>query len=219
MCHGWRRLSPVVKKMKPFILLAAAVLLAAQPQVAGLTEALTDRDIADALNLGGTSEDTRARFHAPYIVAIEDATVERVEVITEFRRFVLAAEEHRQQGNWMLARGGFDQKGRTLKDLLRPFSGQVSVRVRLRFHPHNSYVTLPAFDIMLGEPTLVARQALRTPHVVPASGDGKSRDFISGATVETTFDALAIQDRALPVRIVTEGKELVRAMVDFSTLR
>ncbi len=205
--------------MERFAVLVAAVLLAAQPQVAGLTEVLTDRDIADALNLGGATEDTRARFHAPYIVAIEDATVERVEVITEFRRFVLAAEEHRQQGNWMLARGGYDQKGRTLKDLLQPFSGQVSVRVRLRFHPHNSYVTLPAFDIMLGEPTLVPRQALRTPHIVPASGDGKSRDFISGATIETTFDALSIQDRALPVRIVTEGRELARAIVDFSALQ
>ena len=89
----------------------------------------------------------------------------------------------------MIGRGGFDQKGLTLKDRLRPFVGQVSILARLRFHPHNSYVTLPAFDILLGEPTLVAEQAIRTPHIIPASGDGKPRDFISGATIEMSFDA------------------------------
>ena len=40
----------------------------------------------------------------------------------------------------MMGRGGYDPKGRTLKDLLRPLAGQVSIRARLRFHPHNTYV-------------------------------------------------------------------------------
>jgi len=197
----------------------AAALLLVQPPVAALTEELTDRDIASALNVANTSETTRKLFHAPYIVAIKDATVEQLEVITEYRRYALAAEEQSELGNWMMARGGFDQKGRTLKELLQPFAGQVSIRARLRFHPHNSYVTLPPFDIMLGEPTLVARQAMRTPHVTPASGDGKSRDFIHGATIETTFDAVEIGDRVMAVRIVSEGKEVVRAMVDFSRVQ
>jgi hypothetical protein len=77
-------------------------------------------------------------------------------------------------------------------------------------------VTLPPFDVLLGEPTLVARQSIRTPQVIPASGDGNPRDFIAGATIEITFDALEIADRALPVRIVSEGKELARAVVDFA---
>ena len=82
--------------------------------------------------------------------------IEHLDVITEFRRFVLAAEDQLKAGNWMMARGGYDPKGRTLKDLLRPRSGQVSIRARLRFHPQNNYTSLPAFDILLGEPTLLA---------------------------------------------------------------
>lgn len=195
------------------------MLLVLQPPMAALTAELTDRDIANALNLAGTAEVTRTRFHAPYIIPFSSAIVERLDVITEFRRFVLAAEEQLQLGNWMFARGGFDQKGRTLKDVLRPLAGQASIRARLRFHPHNSYVALPPFDIALGEPTLVATQAVRTPHVVPASGDGKTRDFISGATIETMFDARSIGDRALPVRVLSEGKEIARATVDFSRLQ
>ncbi len=193
-----------------------AALVAAEPPVAAVIEQPTDRDMANALNLATSSESIRAHFHAPYVVPFKDATVEQFDVITEFRRLVLAAEEQLQAGNWMLGRGGFDQKGRTLRDLLKPFAGQVSIRVRLRFHPHNSYVTLPAFDILLGEPTLVAEQTTRTPHVLPASGDGKPRDFIYGATIETSFDARAINDRTLPVRIVSEGKELARTTIDFS---
>ena len=215
MCHGWRRLSPVVRTACLGGLVVAA-LVAAVPPLGAVIEQPTDRDFANALNLANSSESIRAHFHAPYVVPLKDATVEQFDVITEFRRLVIAAEEQLQAGNWMLGRGGFDQKGRTLKDLLKPFAGQVSIRVRLRFHPHNSYVTLPAFDILLGEPTLVAEQTTRTPLIVPASGDGNLRDFIYGATIETSFDARSINDRILPVRIVSEGKELARTTVDFS---
>ncbi len=198
---------------------ALAALLALQPPMAALTVELTDRDIANAINLANTAEVTRTQFHAPYIIPFSDATIERLEVITEFRRFVLSAEEQLQLGNWMFGRGGFDQKGRTLKDVLRPLAGQASIRARLRFHPHNSYVALPAFDIALGEPTLVATQAIRTPQIIPSSGDGKTRDFLAGATIETMFDARSIGDRTLPVSVLSEGKELARVMVDFARLQ
>lgn len=201
--------------------IAGVVLVAlglAAPPVGAVIEQPTDSDFAKALNLAGSGESIRAQFHTPYIVPFKDATVEQLEIITELRRLVLAAEEQLQAGNWMLGRGGFDQKGRTLRDLLKPLSGQVSIRARLRFHPHNSYVVLPPFDILVGEPTLVAEQTMRTAHVTPASGDGKTRDFIYGATIETSFEARSINDRALPVRLVSEGKELARAVVDFSRI-
>ena len=62
-------------------------------RIAALTEVLTERDIAYALTIANGSEPTRALFHAPYSVAIDDPAIEHLEVITEFRRFVLAAEE------------------------------------------------------------------------------------------------------------------------------
>ena len=128
-----------------------------------VTDVLSDRDIAAALSIANGSEATRALFHARYRIAVDDPVIEHLEIISEFRRFVLAAEDQLKAGNWMMARGGFDPKGRTLKDLLRPLEGQLSIRVRLRFHPQNNYVALPAFDILLGEPTLLALNAVRVP--------------------------------------------------------
>lgn len=194
----------------------AVALLLAQAPLTALIEALTDRDIAYALNIANGSEASRALFHAAYTIAIDDPTVEHLEAITEFRRFVLSAEEQSKEGNWMMARGGFDAKGRTLKDLLRAVGGQVSIRARLRFHPQNNYVTLPAFDILLGEPTLLAINAIRTPHVAPATGEPGARDVITGATIEVFYNAPTIGDRMLPVRLRFEGKELARANVDFA---
>ena len=191
-----------------------AVLLGTAASVAGVTEVLSDRDIAHAYNLANGSEATRTLFHAAYRIPADDATIEQFEVVTEFRRFVLAAEEHLKSGNWMMARGGFDAKGRSLKDHLRPLAGQVSIRARLRFHPLNNYTTPPPMDILLGEPTLLAINAIRTPHVT--TGEPGTRDVITGATIETFFNAPTIADRVLPVRVVFEGKELARASMDFS---
>jgi hypothetical protein len=201
----------------------AIFLVAVHAPIHALIEQPTDIDIANALGIARGSEIVRTRFHASYIIPVKDPLVESLEVITEFRRYVLAAEEQTQAGNWMMARGGFDQKGRTLTDLLKPLAGQVSIRTKLRFHPLNSYVAVPPLDILLGEPTLVAQQTLRTPLVTPAAGDNKkremkTRDFIYGATIETTFDAREIADRVLAVRLVFEGEEILRGSVDFSRL-
>jgi hypothetical protein len=197
----------------PFV--AAALLLMPAP-VSAVTEVLSDREIAHALSIANGSDATRALFHAHYLIAVDDPLIEHLEIITEFRRFVLAAEDELKSGNWTMARGGYDSKGRTLKDLLAPLVGQVSIRARLRFHPHNSYVTLPAFDILLGAPTLLPINAVRTPHITRANGEPGTRDVIDGATVEVFYNAPTIADRTLPVRLVFEGKELARVSVDFS---
>lgn len=189
-------------------------LLLAYAPLAAVTEVLTDRDIAHALNIANGSEATRTIFHAPYSIPVHDPAIEQFEVVTEFRRFVLAAEEQLNAGNWVMGRGGFDAKGRTLKDVLRPFGGQVSIRARLRFHPLNNYSTPPPMDILVGEPTLLAIDAVRTPHVT--TGEPGTRDVINGATIETFYNAPTIADRVLPVRLLFEGKELARASVDFS---
>ena len=211
MCHGWRRLTTV--RVKLTVVLAA--LLFVRVPVAGLTEVLTDRDIAQALNIANGSEASRGLFHAPYRVAVDDPLVEHLEIITEFRRFVLAAEDQVKNGNWMMARGGYDTKGRTLKDLLRAHTGRVSIRAQLRFHPHNNYATLPPFDILLGNPTLLALDAIRTPHITLA-GEPGTRDTLYAATIETFYNAPTVADRVLPVRLMFEEKEIALLSVDFS---
>lgn len=200
------------------LIVAAALLLVPAP-IAGVTEVMTDEDIMRAFAVANGSEPARAAFHAAYIVNVADPVIEHLEVITEFRRFVLSAEDQLKAGNWMMARGGFDPKGRTLKDVLRPLSGQVSIRARLRFHPQNNYVALPAFDILLGDPTLLPINAVRTPDLKPATGEPGTRDVINGATIEIFYNAPTVDDRVLPVRILSAGKEQTRVSVDFARIQ
>jgi len=202
--------------MARWLPIVAATLLAAQAPVAAVIEQLTERDIANALNIANGSEASRTLFHAPYIIAINDPTIEHLEAVTEFRRFVLSAEDQLKTGNWMMARGGYDTKGRSVRDLLRPLSGQVSLRARLRFHPQNSYTLLPAFDILLGEPTLLAINAVRIADTTPSTGEPGTRDVINGATIEVFYNAPTINDRVLPMRLFFEGREQARIDIDFS---
>jgi hypothetical protein len=200
------------------LIVAAALWLVPAP-IAGVTAVMTEEDITRAFAVANGSDAARAAFHAAYIVTVADPLIEHLEVITEFRRFVLSAEDQLNAGNWMMARGGFDPKGRTLKDILRPLSGQVSIRARLRFHPQNNYGTLPAFDILIGDPTLLPINATRTPHLTPATGEPGTRDVLNGATIEIFYNAPTVDDRVLPVRIVLEGKEQTRVNVDFSRIQ
>ena len=198
--------------------LTAAALVFVPAALAAVTDSLSERDVAQALSIANGSEASRALFHAPYRVVADDPIIEQLEIISEFRRFVLAAEDQLKAGNWMMARGGFDAKGRTLRDLLRPLEGQLSVRARLRFHPQNNYVTVPAFDILLGEPTLLAINAVRIPHTTRSTGEPGTRDVINGATIEVFYNAPTIADRVLPVRLFFEGRERARISVDFARL-
>jgi len=199
-------------------LLALVGLVLARPPVLTLTEALTDADISRALAIASGGEAARVRFHAPYIIELSGPSVEQIEVVTEFRRFVLAAEEQVALGNWMAARGGYDQKGRTLKDILRPTTGQVLVKARIRFHPLNSYVDVPPLDIRVGEPSLLPLSVVRSAnYALPAKEVGRPSP-VTGAVIEAAFNAPSVGDRAWPVRVFSENEDLGGLNVDFSRL-
>jgi hypothetical protein len=201
--------------IKTMASVAVAGWLVAQSQVAAIDADFSEADLRRAVTIAVGSDGNRERFHAAYNVPVTDSTVEQVEVITEFRRFVLASEEQLALGNWMLARGGFDSSGQTLKNLLERWRGQVALRTRVRFHPQHAYTAIPAIDILVGEPSFLAVETVRTP--VTVSFDGGTSGLV-GAVVETTFNALSIANRTLPVRIALDGKELVRLSVDFGRL-
>ena len=205
-------------KINEWLLLSAASLLISETGTRAIDLDFTDADARRASAIAISAKAARAQFHESYRVPVKDATIEQVQVITEFRRFVLASEEQALRGNWMLSRGGFDSKGRTLRDILRPWRGQVSIRASLRFHPHNSYSMLPAIDILIGEPSFLPLDVSRVPIMSSLPPSGVGFGSMTGATIETFFNAASLQDRVLPVKIVFEGRELVRAPVDFSKL-
>jgi hypothetical protein len=196
---------------------AIALIVLAQARGSAIVADVTDADVQRAVTIAMGSRDARARFHAPYVLPIKDPTVERVEVITEFRRFVLASEEQASRGNWMVARGGHNAKGQTLKDMVEKWRGQVAIRVTVRFHPQHRYSTVPVIDIFPGEPTLVALDVVRTP-ILSLNDAQAQMSVMTGATIETTFGANAFGDRSLPVRVVFEGKEIARVTADFARL-
>ena len=193
-----------------------AAVLILQAVVRAIDPDVTPADVQRAVSIAISYDTARARFHESYRIPVNDSTVELIETITEFRRFVMASEEQLLLGNWMLARGGFDSKGRTLRDLLLPLRGQVSIRIRLRFHPLHSYTGMPAIEVMVGEPSFQPLDVIRTP--IMTSADQAGFTIMTGAIVETFFNAPSFHDRTLPVRIVFDGKELVRALVDFSRI-
>jgi len=202
-------------KIKRWALLGVAGLLITELRISAINVDFTDADVRRAVGIAMSAKGARARFHESYRVPVNDAAVEHVEVITEFRRLVMASEEQTLRGNWMFARGGFDSKGRTLRDTLQRWRGQVSIRTRVRFHPQHSYVALPAIDILIGEPSFLTLDVIRTPIVANAlKGPGSP----TGAVIEAFFNAASFHDRVLPLRIVFEGKEPVGATVDFSRL-
>ena len=204
-------------RLKTWIFVMVAGTIVVQLLGAAVTEELTSSDITRALSIARGSEKSRTMFHAPYVVPVSDASIERLEVITEFRRFVLASEEQSALGNWMVARGGYDAKGRTLKDMLQRWRGTVAIKTRIRFHPHHRYSAVPTIDILLDDPTLLSLDTTRVPlGASPASPDLPI--IMTGVVVETAFNAPSVGNRVLPVRVLFGGKELVRVMVDFSAL-
>ena len=86
-------------------LAAAAMVVLLQGDVRAIAPVVRDQDIERALKLAQAREETRAEFHAPYIVRVNDATLEQIEVVSEFRRYVLTTEEKLRMGNWLFAQG------------------------------------------------------------------------------------------------------------------
>jgi hypothetical protein len=89
----------------------------------------------------------------------------------------------------------------------------------LRFHPQNNYGhRLPAFDILLGDPTLLPINALRTPHITPATG-ALGHAISSTARRSRSSTTADCRRQGAAVRILSEGKEQARVSVDFSRIQ
>jgi hypothetical protein len=90
---------------------AAAIAILLQGGAGAVTTVLGDKDIERALKLAQAVEQKRAQFHAPYLVRVDDPTVEQVEVVTEFRRYVLISAGPAAPGQLALCPGGAQRQG------------------------------------------------------------------------------------------------------------
>jgi hypothetical protein len=195
-------------------LTAMTIAIVLQGEAGAIAKHLGDKDIERALELARAPEPKRAAFHAPYIMDVNDAVVAQIEVLSEFRRYVLTAEEQLRMGNWLFARSVQDAR-----EKLRPWRERVSLLARLRFHPQNALITVPSYDVTLAGPDLVPVDVVRTPIMARLSGRrGDVSAPLVGATIEAVFDAASIGQTTRPVSVTLAARPIASVTIDFGRL-
>lgn len=178
---------------------------------------LTAQEIGHAMRLGRSSDTERARFHALYQIPVAEPFVESLDVVTEYRRMVLIAEERFAAGDW-----AFTTDARAGAEALRPWRQKLAIRMRVRFRPTDLYTKgLPAVSIIVGPSTAQVLPLSMTTDPQYALRSSPKEQFtpIAGMVVEATFDAATVGRRAQPILISGPGTLELRRTVDFARMR
>lgn len=215
--------------LRGLLILSLATGIGASARAIELT--LDARALAAAIDLGQSRlESVRSAFHAPYRILVSRPPVDYIDVVTPFRRVVLAAETRARLGDRMYGQ-------REALATLRGIPQQVDLVVELTFHPQNTYVAVPGYDVVLlaaerGGPATIEPLAIqRSPRFGPRM-DGMPLPYpfpmaptlpggqpLTGGMIVATLDGETLARGAYDVLIVEGGKELARARVDVRTLR
>ena len=191
----------------------AVTLIIAPIPLGAITVSLTNQDIERALKLGRGTEEQRARFHARYVVPLQGSVAQHIEVITEFRRYVLKTEERARFGDWMFAQGT-----RAAQEALRPSRGRVWIVAQLQFNPLNTYTSVPPFVLVVsGTPQIEPIEG----HIIPLRSlpiQARKSTYLVGATLQLDFDAASLGQTERPVSVILDGREVARVTIDFATL-
>jgi hypothetical protein len=205
-------------------------LLGASPSTSAIQPSLDRRAIEEAILIGQSRFDgERTRFHTGYRVAVSRPPVDWIDVITPFHRVALAAEVRARLGDRVF---GQREALATLSDA----PNLIELLIELTFHPLNTFVGVPAYDVVLsgaqdkplraqhvnryprfGPRTEANVPALPNPVAAPVLGNGQP---MLGGTMIAQFAAHAIESNGrYDIVIIDGGKELVRTGVDFGKMR
>jgi len=166
------------------------------------------------------------RFNQPYRVTVAKAPVDYIDVVTPFRRIVLAGSARRALGD-----RSFGQ--RQALDLVAESGARLDVYVEMTFHPQNTYIGVPAYDVALStdgrriaalDTTRVSRGTPRIegPPAVPAprAAAVPLGTTLLGATLIGGFDLDALAPAgAYDVVVELSGEEVMRAPIMLGALR
>jgi hypothetical protein len=193
------------------------------------------RQVLEAVSLGQSSiEGDRLRFHRPYHADDFRPPLDSVDIVTPFRRVVIAAELRARVGDRR-----FGQRDGLA--VVNAYPRQISVHAEFTFHPLNTLVLVPPYTVAWMtarggrvEPSSVDRAPRYFPRtgggalpvpltagVVPPSLPGRSSPML-GATVVAFFDGAVLQrpeDPAREVVIEEAGQQLARFPIDLTRLR
>ena len=102
---------------------------------------LDRRAIEEAIYIGQSRiESERTRFHVPYRVRVTQPPIDWIDVITPFHRVELAAETNARSG-----RRQFGQQ--EAQEILRGVSDQIDLLIEMTFHPLNTFVAVPPYQV------------------------------------------------------------------------
>ena len=166
------------------------------------------------------------RFNQPYRVTVAKAPVDYIDVVTPFRRIVLAGSARRALGD-----RGFGQ--RQALDILAESGTRLDIYVEMTFHPQNTYIGVPAYDVALSadgrriaalDTTRVSRGTPRIegPPAVPAprAAAVPLGMTLIGATLIGGFDLDALAPAGVyDVVVELSGEEVARAPITLGALR
>ena len=187
-------------------LVALAIVLA--PAVSRAIDLDIDRgDIDRAQRLARGTNSSRTRFHALYVVPVNEPVVERIEVVTEFRRIVRITEDRLNQGDRLFAFGL-----RAAEEALRPWKRRVAIVAHLRFGLQTSYMTMPSGEITIEGPPVDVPSLDVVSLGIYSGGDSPT---LVGGTVEAVFEAASVGQTVRPVSVRVDRTTRTRVMVDF----
>src|SRR5207248_7424944 len=99
--------------------------------------------------------------------------------------------------------------------------GTLTMVAQLRFHPLNTYISVPPFQIAIGPTSAGAALAPLETGATPLYSSpvqGAGRASLMGATLRNESRAADIGQASRSVGVVLEGKELARVVIDFGAL-
>ncbi len=174
--------------------------------------------VEHAIAIGRGPERAYQAFEEPYRLRLGGPTFVELEIVTEFRRVVLAARQRALVGD---STWGYEEA----LDALRPYRGRLTFILRVALPPQNVDYRLPAFDMVVypppgrGSGPLSALDVRRLPQYV-AGQLAPPGSPVLGGLIEQSFDARALDPRgSCLVGLFAEGKEVQRVPVDLATVR
>ena len=199
--------------MKRALSLVTALAVAGSAAVQALDLDVTVQDIDRGLSVARSTDSERARFHAAYIQKLNTPFIESVEVVSEYRRVVLLAEERLRKGERMFA-----YSTTLAQQAIAPWKTRVSIVARLRFHPQNNYVLVPDVDIALPQRERARIGVLKDPILAMPNPQPGDRLAVLGAVVEGVFDASVLRDGIYEFVVSVDKKEVGRVTFDLGVL-
>ena len=177
-----------------------------------LISPLSGVDIDRALTLARGRDAERQQFHRRYVVDLPGPAVTQIEVITEFRRMVMIAEEHVLRGDSMFTRGR-----REAEAAIGPHRGVVTIKAQVRFSPLNTFIDSPPYTLALG--TEVISTQLTPQFSAPFKGkDKRTLSSLVGVNLEATIPADRLRQNVKPITVLLDRKDQGHAAYDFANL-